>query len=68
MSARAINVAAMSWTLCQRRPDGSTKMTGDAVWSAASFSCRANINSELSDQICVEVRQSPLNLTYNPEI
>ena len=50
MSKRAINVAAMSRTLCQRRPDGSTKMTGDAVWSAASFSCRANINAELSDQ------------------
>jgi hypothetical protein len=50
----------MSRTLCQRRPDGSTKMTGDAVSFAASFSCRANINAELWDQICVEVRQSLL--------
>jgi len=31
-------------------------MTGDAVWSAASFSCRANINAELSDQIHLRSR------------
>jgi len=37
MIERAIKVAAMSRTLCQRRPDGSTNITGDAVWSAASF-------------------------------
>jgi len=35
-------------------------MTGDAVWFAASLSCRANINAELPDQTCVAAHQLPV--------